>query len=74
LKRERILKNLKVQLKNGKYIIGVSTGSGMTAKYAQEGGTDVICVHLGLKAGGELGARKVSSLEKANLKDIKNFS
>lgn len=42
MKRERILENLKSQIKMGNHIIGVATGSGMTAKYAKQGGADFL--------------------------------
>lgn len=42
MKREKILKALKAQLKMGNHIIGVSTGTGITAKYAKQGGADFI--------------------------------
>lgn len=42
MKREEILENLRSQIKNGNHIIGVSTGSGMTAKYAKQGGADFL--------------------------------
>lgn len=37
MKREKILENLKSQVKNGSHIIGVATSSGVTAKYSQNG-------------------------------------
>jgi len=40
MKRERILENFKSQIKMGNHIIGVATGSGMTAKYAKQGGAN----------------------------------
>lgn len=42
IKREYILKNLNVQTKINGHIIGVATGSGITAKYAENGGADFI--------------------------------
>ena len=42
MKRETILENLKSQIKMGNHIIGVATGSGMTAKYAKQGGADFL--------------------------------
>ncbi len=42
MKREEILKTLKSQMKMGNHIIGVSTGTGITAKYAKQGGADFI--------------------------------
>lgn len=42
MERKKIIKKLKMQLKGGGHIIGVSTCSGMTAKYAQKGGADLL--------------------------------
>lgn len=42
MKREKILENLKSQIKRDNHIIGVATGSGMTAKYAKQGGADFL--------------------------------
>lgn len=42
IKREYILKNLNVETKINGHIIGVATGSGITAKYAENGGADFI--------------------------------
>lgn len=42
MEREKIVKNLKKQIKNGKHIIGVATCSGMTARYARQGGADFL--------------------------------
>ncbi|GAA0734078.1 phosphoenolpyruvate hydrolase family protein [Clostridium oceanicum] len=42
MQRKRILKELKLQIKNGNHIIGVATGSGMTAKYAKKGGANFL--------------------------------
>ncbi len=44
MKREKILENLKLQVKMGNHIIGVSTCSGMTAKYAKQGGADFLLI------------------------------
>lgn len=46
--RELILKNLKAQINVNGHIIGIATGSGMTAHYAASGGVDLI---LALSAG-----------------------
>ncbi|WP_062353428.1 phosphoenolpyruvate hydrolase family protein [Bacillus kwashiorkori] len=40
--REEIVKQLKKQIQINRHIIGVATGSGLTAKYAEEGGADFI--------------------------------
>lgn len=40
--KEKILDNLYKQLKTKNHIIGVATGSGLTAKYAEQGGADFI--------------------------------
>lgn len=37
MKRKKILENLKSQIKKENHIIGVATGTGMTAKYAKRG-------------------------------------
>lgn len=42
--REKLLENIKIQIKNGKRIVGVATGTGMTAKYAENGGADFLLV------------------------------
>lgn len=42
ISREKIIKNLNLQIKINSHIIGVATGSGVTAKYAQNGGTDLL--------------------------------
>ena len=42
--REKIIENLKNQLKNNMHIIGVAAGAGITAKYAERGGADFILV------------------------------
>lgn len=44
VKREKILENIRSQAKLGNHIIGVATGSGMTAKYAKQGGADFLLV------------------------------
>ncbi|ALU34779.1 AraC family transcriptional regulator with IGPS-like TIM-barrel domain [Clostridium autoethanogenum DSM 10061] len=44
MKRERLLKNISVQIEKGSHIIGVATGTGMTAKYVEKGGADFILV------------------------------
>lgn len=44
MEREKILEGIKSQIKKGNHIIGVATGTGMTAKYAQKGGADFILV------------------------------
>ncbi|CAI3247911.1 Conserved hypothetical protein, TIM-barrel domain [Clostridium neonatale] len=44
MKREKILENLKSQVKNGSHIIGVATSSGVTAKYSQNGGADFLLI------------------------------
>lgn len=46
--REEILKNLNAQIHINGHILGVVAGSGMTAKYAAEGGADIL---LALSAG-----------------------
>ncbi|MGZ9584948.1 phosphoenolpyruvate hydrolase family protein [Paenibacillus marinisediminis] len=40
--REKILAHLKSQINMGNHIIGVATGAGITAKYANQGGADFI--------------------------------
>ncbi|WPC43345.1 phosphoenolpyruvate hydrolase family protein [Clostridium sp. JS66] len=40
--RERLLENIKIQIKNRNHIVGVVTGTGMTAKYAEKGGADFL--------------------------------
>lgn len=40
--RERIIEQLRKQIKINRHIIGVAAGSGLTAKYAEEGGADFI--------------------------------
>lgn len=40
--RENITKQLRAQLKMNQHLIGVAAGSGLTAKYAEEGGADFI--------------------------------
>ncbi|NFR86533.1 MULTISPECIES: phosphoenolpyruvate hydrolase family protein [unclassified Clostridium] len=40
--REEIIKNLNLQIKINSHIIGVATGAGVTAKYAQRGGADLV--------------------------------
>lgn len=42
MKRKKLLENINIQIKNGNHIIGVATGTGMTAKYAEKGGADFI--------------------------------
>ncbi len=42
IKRENILKNLRNQIKVHHHILGVALGSGLTAKYAEEGGADFL--------------------------------
>lgn len=42
MKRKIILQNLKAQIKKGNHIVGVATGTGMTAKYAKKGGADFL--------------------------------
>jgi len=42
--REQILENLRKQVKGGQYLLGVAVGSGLTAKYAEEGGADLLLV------------------------------
>ncbi len=44
MEREKLLENIKAQIKKGKRIIGVATGTGMTAKYAERGGADFLLV------------------------------
>lgn len=48
MERELILKNLRAQININGHIIGIATGSGMTAHYAAKGGVDLI---LALSAG-----------------------
>lgn len=40
--KDQIIKQLKKQIKINRHIIGVAAGSGLTAKYAEEGGADLI--------------------------------
>ncbi|WP_434796290.1 phosphoenolpyruvate hydrolase family protein [Terrisporobacter vanillatitrophus] len=42
MKREETLEKLMLQIKKGNHIIGVATGSGMTAKYSQNAGADFL--------------------------------
>lgn len=42
ISRKKILENLNQQIIKGNNIIGVATGTGMTAKYAKKGGADFI--------------------------------
>lgn len=42
--RESILKKIREEIKKGNHIIGVSTGSGMTAKYCQDAGADFLLI------------------------------
>lgn len=42
MKREEILEKLKKEIHKGNHIIGVATGSGMTAKYSQGAGADFL--------------------------------
>ncbi|MBU3093294.1 phosphoenolpyruvate hydrolase family protein [Clostridium sp. CM028] len=42
MKREKILENLKLQIKMGNHIIGVAAGAGITATYAKQGGADFL--------------------------------
>ncbi|WP_019244218.1 MULTISPECIES: phosphoenolpyruvate hydrolase family protein [Bacillus] len=42
LNREEILSRFKDQIKTNQHLIGVAAGSGLTAKYAEEGGADFI--------------------------------
>ena len=42
MNREEIIEKLDSQIKQGNHIIGVATGSGMTAKYAQSAGADFL--------------------------------
>ncbi|WP_077300790.1 phosphoenolpyruvate hydrolase family protein [Virgibacillus pantothenticus] len=42
LSRSRLLETLKQQIRTNKHIIGVAAGSGLTAKYAEQGGADFI--------------------------------
>lgn len=44
MKREEILNKLQLQIEKGNKIIGVATGSGMTAKYAQNAGADILLI------------------------------
>lgn len=42
VKREKILENLKSQIKMGNHIIGVATGTGIIAAHAKQGGADFL--------------------------------
>ena len=42
--RERILENLRKQVQGNHHLLGVAIGSGLTAKYAEEGGADFLLV------------------------------
>jgi predicted TIM-barrel enzyme/AraC-like DNA-binding protein len=44
LTREEVLENFHRQLKRGNHIIGVASGAGITAKYAEQGGADFLLV------------------------------
>jgi len=48
LTRERVTKNIRRQVMVGHHIIGVASGAGITAKYAEQGGADFL---LALNAG-----------------------
>src|SRR5258708_38241793 len=43
--RERILERLRGQLAAGKPIVGCGAGTGISAKYAEAGGADLIIIH-----------------------------
>jgi predicted TIM-barrel enzyme len=43
--REQILKNLREQLKQGRPIIGTGAGTGISAKFEEAGGTDIIVIY-----------------------------
>jgi predicted TIM-barrel enzyme len=45
LTRERILERLRAQLTEGKPIVGCGAGTGITAKFAEAGGADLIIVY-----------------------------
>lgn len=40
--KDQVIKQLRKQIKINRHIIGVAAGSGLTAKYAEEGGADLI--------------------------------
>jgi len=42
IKRQQIIENLRKQIKVHHHILGVALGSGLTAKYAEEGGADFL--------------------------------
>lgn len=44
MEREKLLENINLQIKKGNYIIGVATGTGMTAKCAEQGEADFLLV------------------------------
>lgn len=44
MEREKLLENIKLQIKKGNHIVGVATGTGMAAKCAKEGKADFILV------------------------------
>lgn len=41
-KKNKIINNIRKQINKNNYILGVAAGSGMTAKYAEQGGADFI--------------------------------
>src|SRR5678815_4959514 len=43
--REQILRNLREQLKQGRPIIGTGAGTGISAKFEEAGGTDLIIIY-----------------------------
>ncbi|MEH6945008.1 phosphoenolpyruvate hydrolase family protein [Bacillus sp. JJ722] len=40
--KEKLLARFKDQIKTNKHLIGVAAGSGLTSKYAEQGGADLI--------------------------------
>jgi predicted TIM-barrel enzyme len=45
LKRQEIVQRLKRSLKNGKPLLGCGAGTGISAKFAERGGTDLIIIY-----------------------------
>ncbi|MBI4586387.1 MAG: phosphoenolpyruvate hydrolase family protein [Planctomycetes bacterium] len=45
LSRREVLKNLRAQVKSGKAIIGAGAGAGISAKFCEKGGVDLIIIY-----------------------------
>ena len=44
--REEILQRLRAQIAAGKPIVGAGAGTGISAKFAEAGGADIIIIYL----------------------------